>query len=50
MNGIASTLSDEQMVILSKYYASQVGMQIINRAHLQLKNLINKLKTCFRWL
>ena len=31
MNGIASTLSDEQMVILSKYYASQVGMQIINQ-------------------
>ena len=37
MNGIASTLSDEQMVILSKYYASQVGMQIINQGTFAIK-------------
>ena len=39
MNGIASTLSDEQMVILSKYYASQVGMQIINQGTFAIKKL-----------
>ena len=37
MNGIASTLSDEQMGILSKYYASQVGMQIINQGTFAIK-------------
>tara|TARA_B100001027_G_scaffold132440_1_gene91710 strand:- start:106 stop:714 length:609 start_codon:yes stop_codon:yes gene_type:complete len=37
MNGIASTLSDEQMIILSKYYASQVGMQIINQGTFAIK-------------
>ena len=37
MNGIASTLSDEQMLILSKYYASQVGMQIINQGTFAIK-------------
>ena len=39
MNGIASTLSDEQMIILSKYYASQVGMQIINQGTFAIKKL-----------
>ena len=37
MNGIASTLSDEQMIILSKYYASQVGMQIIKQGTFAIK-------------
>jgi len=39
MNGIASTLSDEQMIILSKYYASQVGVQIINQRTFAIKKL-----------
>ena len=37
MNGIASTLSDEQMIILSKYYASQVGMQTIKQGTFAIK-------------
>ena len=37
MNGIASTLNEDQMKKLSKYYASQEGMQNINQGRVASK-------------
>ena len=37
MSGIAGTLTEEQMIKLSKFYASQVGMQKINQGTFALK-------------
>tara|TARA_Y100001936_G_scaffold78111_1_gene76527 strand:+ start:825 stop:1460 length:636 start_codon:yes stop_codon:yes gene_type:complete len=37
MNGIAGTLTEEQMIKLSKFYASQIGMQKINQGTFALK-------------
>ena len=39
MNGIASTLNEDQMKKLSKYYASQEGMQNINQGRVASKKI-----------
>jgi len=38
MTGIASTLSEDQMKKLSKYFASQKGMLNIDQGRVALKN------------